>query len=84
MGQFALIDEKGQRTPLPTRPANIALKDSQMAVVETPGSGGYGKPADRDREAVLDDSRSGKYSVEFMRKHYGVAVDEKAATGRAK
>jgi N-methylhydantoinase B len=71
MGGFALIAPDGTRTPLPSKPADIALSQSWMAVVETPGAGGYGQPADRDREAILTDERSGKYSPDYLRKYYG-------------
>ena len=40
-------------------------------MVETPGAGGYGPPAERSAEALAEDRASGKFSEEFLRRHYG-------------
>jgi len=47
-------------------------------VVETPGSGGYGKPADRDKAAIENDRVSGKFSASFIKQNYGVEPQSKA------
>ena len=39
-------------------------------VVETPGAGGYGPPAGRTSAALKIDYKSGKYSADFIDKHY--------------
>ncbi len=36
------------------------------------GGGGYGDPADRDRELVRDDVRNGYISQEAARRDYGL------------
>jgi N-methylhydantoinase B len=61
---------------LPTKPANLEVKANEAIVVETPGAGGYGKPAERDKAAVENDFVSGKFSRGFIKEHYG--VDPKA------
>ncbi len=42
---------------------------------ELPGSGGYGDPYARDPEAVYEDVRQGKVTVEHARQAYGVVID---------
>jgi N-methylhydantoinase B len=61
----------GKEVPLPTKPANLEVKESEAIVVETPGAGGYGNPAERDRTDVERDLISGKFSRDFIRKNYG-------------
>ena len=70
-GRFVKLSE-GRQVALPTKPANLEVKDSEAIVVETPGAGGYGNPAERDRTEVQNDFVSGKFSREFIRKNYGV------------
>ena len=40
-------------------------------MVETPGAGGYGDPAERDINALQSDFVSGKFSRAFLKQHYG-------------
>jgi len=42
-------------------------------VVETAGGGGYGPPAERDRERVAEDLRNGKISADAARTIYGLS-----------
>jgi N-methylhydantoinase B len=41
-----------------------------LAVMETPGAGGYGPPADRSKTSLKEDLDSGKFSVAFVEKNY--------------
>ena len=43
--------------------------------IELPGGGGYGPPAARGPERVLEDVREGYVSLEQAREEYGVAID---------
>ena len=70
-GRFVKLSE-GREVALPTKPANLEVSESEAIVVETPGAGGYGNPAERDRTEVEHDFVSGKFSREFIRKNYGV------------
>src|SRR5690349_8622895 len=70
-GKFVKLSG-GNEVPLPTKPANLAVNENEAVVVETPGSGGYGKPEERDKAAVENDFASGKFSREFIKDHYGV------------
>jgi N-methylhydantoinase B len=56
---------------LPTKPANLEVTPSEAIVVETPGAGGYGAPGERDRAALAQDFRSGKFSRDYLIRHYG-------------
>jgi len=68
----------GAEVSLPTKPANLEVKANEAIVVETPGAGGYGKPAERDKAAVENDFVSGKFSRGFIKDHYGVEPKGKA------
>jgi N-methylhydantoinase B len=74
-GRFVKLSE-GQEVALPTKPANLEVNESEAIMVQTPGAGGYGNPAERDRTEVEYDFVSGKFSREFIRRNYG--VDPKA------
>ena len=69
-GRFVKLSE-GNQVPLPTKPANLAVRPDEAVVVETPGAGGYGPPVERERAAVENDFRSGKFSREYVEKNYG-------------
>ena len=40
-------------------------------IINTPGAGGYGDPAGRDAASIEADRRSGKFSEDYMARHYG-------------
>jgi N-methylhydantoinase B len=60
---------------LPTKPANLTVTPDEAIVVETPGAGGYGPPRERKRAALAHDFRSGKFSREYLMRHYGYDPD---------
>jgi N-methylhydantoinase B len=70
-GKFVKLSA-GKEVPLPTKPANLEVRESEAIVIETPGAGGYGSPAERDTAEVEHDFISGKFSRDFIRKNYGV------------
>ena len=47
------------------------------------GGGGYGPPAKRDRQAVLDDLREGYITEAHARKHYPHAFEDADARAAA-
>jgi N-methylhydantoinase B len=51
------------------------LKKGSVLRIERSGGGGYGAPAERLPEAVLDDVRNGYVSVAMARDIYGVVID---------
>jgi N-methylhydantoinase B len=48
----------------------VAVNRNETVIVQTPGAGGYGLPQERSPDAREDDLKSGKFSADFMRKHY--------------
>lgn len=54
--------------------SGLILKKGDIIRVRTGSGGGYGNPAERAREAVIDDVKSGYVSAEVAEKIYGVKV----------
>ena len=69
-GRFFLQDNAGGQQPLPSKATGITLNPDHLAVMETPGAGGYGPPADRSKTSLKEDLDSGKFSVAFVEKNY--------------
>ncbi len=74
-GRFLLRGPAGDEA-LADKPAGIVIGPDTAVVVETPGAGGYGPPADRDSAALAEDRASGKFSDAYLRRHYGDAADD--------
>ncbi len=55
---------------------DIPLGPGDRVRVKTPGGGGYGNPFERDLEAVLEDVLLERYTVDEVRRLFGVAVRE--------
>ena len=70
-GRFLLVDDEGAATELEHKPSGVRISPSQRIVVETPGAGGYGDPAERDPEALAADKESGKFGESYLARHYG-------------
>ena len=68
-GKFVKLSGGGE-VALPTKPANLLVTADEAIVVETPGAGGYGAPADRDKAALRRDFLSGKFTRAFLQEHY--------------
>jgi N-methylhydantoinase B len=56
------------------------LPKGGVLALRTAGGGGYGPPAERDREAILSDLREGYITPEFARRHYGDVINEEETT----
>ena len=69
-GQFYFIDENGEKKALPSKTGSIKLDSKTAVFMETPGAGGYGNPENRSSENCKEDRRSGKFSHEYLAKHY--------------
>lgn len=54
----------------------VTVHAGQTLVFETPGGGGYGEPADRDREALSRDIRQGLVSPEKAATNYSAPLRE--------
>ncbi len=71
--RFLLISES-KTTIIPSK-GTIQLSNGDAVRVESPGGGGYGPPAERNRDLVVRDVREGKISVTRAREFYGVETD---------
>ncbi|MGD9921091.1 MAG: hydantoinase B/oxoprolinase family protein [Pseudorhodoplanes sp.] len=69
-GQFLKIDARGEATKLPGKVNDVTVRAGESIVVETPGAGGYGRAAERSREALAHDLLMGKFTPDFVRKNY--------------
>ena len=75
-GRFSIQGPGHNDETLPDKPNHVPLGPEDAVVIETPGAGGYGPPAERDGEAVAADYRGGKFSAEFLRRNYGFEPPE--------
>ncbi len=71
-GELRLPD--GTVTPI-AKATGLALPKGSVFTVFGGGGGGYGPPAERDREAVLSDVREGYVSEAAAREHYPHAFE---------
>lgn len=71
-GRFLLSNADGSQQDLPSKVTGVFIRDDSVIVIETPGAGGYGDPADRTDEALHRDMASGKVSKHFVASHYKV------------
>ncbi|MCE7030027.1 hydantoinase B/oxoprolinase family protein [Jiella avicenniae] len=71
-GRYVLEGEDGE-TILDVKPSGVTVGPDERVVIETPGSGGYGAPAERDPASLRDDLVSGKYSRTYLETHYPAA-----------
>ena len=73
-GQFQLREANSETRRLADKPGEVFVDRDQAIIVETPGSGGYGPPQERDPELVDADRRSGKFSSQYLARHYGAST----------
>jgi N-methylhydantoinase B/oxoprolinase/acetone carboxylase alpha subunit len=50
--------------------------NGQAIEICTPGAGGYGDPRSRERRHLARDWRSGKFTAEYLQRHYGLSPAE--------
>lgn len=70
-GRFQHVNQAGDVTLLDVKPSGVKVSRDDALVVETPGSGGYGDPKERTPQQVREDLNSGKFSADFISRHYG-------------
>ena len=70
-GQFRHRSADGHEKVLKTKPSGVRVNDNETIIVESPGAGGYGPPAERAAEALERDRQSGKFSKDYLDKCYG-------------
>jgi len=74
-GRFDLRHADGSVSRLSNKPSALEITPDQAVIVTTPGAGGYGPPERRDAALTGEDRRSGKFSADFLDRHYGIASD---------
>ena len=72
---FALIESKEQGTFEVMKTSGVQLAEGDRVTVTAGGGGGYGNPAQRNPERVLEDVVDGYVSIENARLEYGVAIN---------
>jgi N-methylhydantoinase B len=75
-GKFLLVGGDGGTRDLGTKPASQSCAPGQRIVVQSPGAGGYGEPRERDPKLLGIDWRSGKFSSEYLTRHYATTLRE--------
>jgi N-methylhydantoinase B len=65
----------GEEKALPTK-VTLRVEPGTRVVLKTAGGGGYGPPAERAPEKVLNDVEQGLVSVQRTREDYGVSILE--------
>lgn len=70
-GRIRILYDDGRIDELAVKPSSLEVPPSAVVAVETPGAGGYGPPAKRSREALVEDFEDGKFSALFLKRHYG-------------
>ncbi|WP_420103884.1 hydantoinase B/oxoprolinase family protein [Bosea sp. (in: a-proteobacteria)] len=76
MNRFVYETDDGPKSPpLVTKITDIHIAKGQRVRLESPGGGGYGAPAERDREAVRRDVANGYISAEAARETYGLDIE---------
>lgn len=55
--------------------SHYSLQPGQRVILELPGGGGFGDPAQRDPQRVRDDVRAGYVSSEAAARDYGVVIE---------
>ena len=76
-GKFQIRDNTGKETQLADKSGEVFVKRDQAIIVETPGSGGFGPPQERDPALVETDRQSGKFSSQYLARHYGEPTRDK-------
>lgn len=80
LNRFSYEQTDGEKTPpMASKMVGIKLKRGQKVRLETPGGGGYGDPAERDRAAIERDVALGFISEEAAERDYGFQSKKKDA-----
>lgn len=75
-GRYLLRDRDGTDIRLDDKSMGVSVSPDQQVVIETPGAGGYGPPAQRHTDRLRDDVGSGKFSETYLKTHYGENRDD--------
>ncbi|MFZ4451682.1 hydantoinase B/oxoprolinase family protein [Salibacterium aidingense] len=73
-GRFIFSKQGSEQELLESKISNLQLNEGDIISVHSPGSGGYGDPHERSKNAVLRDVTEGKVSIEKAYSDYGVKI----------
>jgi N-methylhydantoinase B len=73
-GTRNVLNPDGEAREMPAKFATT-LRRGDVVLHEQPGGGGHGDPFARDPEAVAEDVRDEKVSLDYARRQHGVAID---------
>jgi len=80
LNRFSYEQTDGEKTPpMASKMVGMKLKRGQKVRLETPGGGGSGDPAERDRAAIERDVALGFVSEEAAERDYGFQSNKKDA-----
>ncbi len=71
-GRFALVRGDGTESRLSGKPMSVEIPPGVNISAQTAGGGGYGTPEKRGADRCREDLDSGKFTPEFMKRHYGI------------
>lgn len=71
-GRFGFV-RGGVETRLPSKGEGVSLRPGDLLSIQTPGGGGYGDAAERDRSLIDHDLREGKITAAAAAADYGDA-----------
>lgn len=74
-----ILDPHGEATLLPTK-TRLTVQEGEVLRHQVAGAGGWGDPWKRDLARVLHDVREEKLTVAYVRREYGVVIDEASLT----
>ena len=69
-GRFAILGDNGAERTLGDKSGDIPIRADERVVIETPGAGGLGSPAERTPDELATDRRSGKFTTDYLARHY--------------
>jgi len=69
-GRFTIRGDNGGERTLGDKSGDIPIRSDERVVIETPGAGGLGPPAERDPRDRETDLRSGKFSPGYLARNY--------------
>lgn len=76
MGRVILNPDSDSPELLDPKRSGIPVGPGSIVSVRTPGSGGYGNPAERDRALIVHDLEEGMISPESAMRDYGLTAGE--------
>ena len=75
-GKFRILENGKKKKSLSSKVSEVLIKENEILSAQTAGGGGWGSPADRDKEKIKQDVLTGKISRKQAEESYGTDFDE--------